>query len=352
MRAVFIIKELCSVILAASIFMGVPAYAAENPPKISAEKAVLMHEDGETVFEKNADRRSLIVSTTKIMTAIVVIENCSLNEKVKIRPEYCGIEGSSMYLESGSEYSVEELLEGLMLVSGNDAAEALACHCAGSGEKFAELMNCKARELDMKNSHFENPHGLDSKEHYSTAEDMAKLMAYCMKNKEFRRITALRTAEAGGKKLFNHNKLLKLCRGCTGGKTGYTMAAGRCLVSCCRRGQTMLICVTLADRDDWNDHIKLYNWAFDNYSKRNLSKDIFYEIPVVSGEHEKCLLYAEKFEDFLPLDAKISVRAELPFFVFAPVRAGERAGKIKIYSDGKLLGEAGLYCRSSIRAAA
>ncbi len=348
-----IIKRVCAFLLAGLIFCfnAAPAFA-ENKPRISAQRAVLIHESGKVLYEKNADERSLIASTTKLMTAIVVLENSDTDDIVKIEPEYCNIEGSSMYLKAGEEYTVKELLEGLLLVSGNDAAKALACHTAKTEEEFAALMNKKAAELGMENSHFQNPHGLDSERHYSTANDLAKLMAYCMKNPDFREITAMRTAKTDDRTMFNHNKLLKICKGCKGGKTGYTMAAGRCLVSCCERQGTSYICVTLSAPDDWNDHIKLYNWAFSNYAEINAADGIEYSVPLISGEREKALIAAEDFKVLLPTDTKISVKAELPFFVFAPVSAGERAGKIKIYAAGELLGEAELYYKENVRAAA
>ena len=165
--------------LAAAI-LATPALAA---PATGAHSAILMHADtGEVLYEHNADDRMLIASTTKIMTAIVVLENCALGEEVEVDSRSAGAEGSSMYLKAGERYTVEDLLYGLMLVSGNDAALALAIHTAGSVEGFARLMNEKARELGMTGSHFENPHGLDAEGHYSTAKDMAVLAAHCMAN--------------------------------------------------------------------------------------------------------------------------------------------------------------------------
>ncbi len=346
---VLIIKRLCAFLVAIGILsMNCVSAFGDNVLDISAKKAILIHEDGEVLFEKKADKRALIASTTKIMTAIIALENCELSETVEIKQEYCGLEGSSMYLKAGEKYTVEELLKGLLLVSGNDAAMALACHTAGTEKEFVKLMNKKASELQMSETHFENPHGLDGKRHYSCPADLAKLMAYCMKNESFASLTAMRSTQVGEQTLINHNKLLKLCKGCIGGKTGFTEAAGRCLVSCCQRDGTRLICVTLDDPDDWNDHIKLYNWAFDRYSKRNISENISFCVPVVSGETENAIILAEKHMAFLPLNAKISYKAELPFFVFAPIQAGDRAGKLKLYCDDQLVGETELYYRDSI----
>ena len=204
---------------------------ADDSPSLSAHSAIVMHSGGEVVFEQNPDEKMRIASTTKIMTALVVLENCALDEQVEILPEYCGIEGSSMYLAPGERCTVEELLQGLLLVSGNDAAIALACHTAGDTDSFVALMNAKAFALGMENSSFANPHGLDGEGHYSTARDMAKLMCACMENEDFARINAKKSSTVGERVLYNHNKLLSGCPGCIGGKTGYTEAAGRCLVS-------------------------------------------------------------------------------------------------------------------------
>ncbi len=320
----------------------------ENRLNVSAEKAILIHEDGEVLFDRNADKKSLIASTTKLMTAIVVLENCDLSDTVEIREEYCGLEGSSMYLKAGEKYTVDELLKGLMLVSGNDAAMALACHTAKTEEGFVKLMNKKASELGMSGTHFENPHGLDGKKHYSCAADLAKLMAYCMKNESFAALCGLRTADVGGRTLINHNKLLKLCKGCIGGKTGFTEAAGRCLVSCCERDGTRLICVTLNAPDDWDDHISLYNWAFELFSKRNISENISFSVPVISGETENAVILPKKCMVFLPVNSKINYKAELPHFVFAPVQAGDTAGKLKLFCENRLVGETELFYRDSI----
>ena len=346
---VLVIKKLLSLLTAAALFLQTaPCANAGMPADISAESAVVMHEGGRVIYGKNPDKRMLIASTTKLMTAILAIENCSLSDNVEIKPEYCTAEGSSMYLEQGDVYTAVELLKGLLLVSGNDAAVALACHTSGTEEDFVKLMNEKARELGMENSHFENPHGLDSPHHYSTAEDLAILMAYCMKNPAFASLTSLESTVIGEQTLINHNRLLKLCAGCEGGKTGYTDSAGRCLVSCCMRNGTRFICVTLNAPDDWNDHIKLYNWAFSNYSWRNVTENITFTVPVISGTEKEAVIGAEKVGLLLEKDDVLSLRAELPWFEFAPVRSGGRAGEADIFLNGEKIAGAGLFYRDSI----
>lgn len=346
---VLIIRKWISTVLAALLLLGCcPSAFAAGAPRVSANCAVVMNRGGEIIYAKNAERRSLIASTTKLMTAIVALEQAGQLEAVQVRPEHCTIEGSSMYLRPGERYTVRQLVTGLLLVSGNDAALALADHVAGSPEAFAARMNRKARELGLKNSHFANPHGLDDAEHYSTAVDLARLMAYCMDNPDFAAITRMKSFRLGENSYYNHNRLLSECPGCIGGKTGFTEAAGRCLVSCCEREGTRLICVTLSDPDDWKDHRTLYDWAFAHYTERNVSEELRFDVEVLSGEHTSVSIAAQPLSLFLPKTAKLRVEAELPRFVFAPVEAGTTAGKMTVYSGGEVLGEADLIYGESV----
>ena len=337
---VLIIKKKIAAVLVAALFVMLnPAAAAAGAPEISARNAIVMNGAGQVIFEKDADERALIASTTKLMTALVVLENTTLDELVEIKPEYCGIEGSSMYLKAGEKYTVRELLLGLLLASGNDAAVALAGYTAGSTEEFVALMNSRAKTLGMSGSSFKNPHGLDTEGHFSTARDMAKLMCCCMEKAAFRELCGRRSAEIAGQTLANHNRLLWECEGCVAGKTGYTQAAGRCLVSCCERGGTRFICVTLSAPDDWNDHKKLYAWAYDNYTMKNVMEDIAFDIPVISGSRETVKIApAEEMLLFLPTTTEVKLTAEMPRFVFAPVQAGEAAGKIWVIIGDDIIG--------------
>lgn len=312
---------------------SLPAFAA-SVPDVQAETAVVMYEDGTVLFSKNADRRSLIASTTKLMTALVCLENTSLDDVFTARERHCRVEGSSMYLEAGKRYTVKELLQGLLLSSGNDAALALAEHTAGSEGAFVQLMNRRAQTLGLRDTHFDNPHGLDAKSHYSTARDLARLMFACMDNGAFRSLTVLRAVEVNGITLMNHNRLLTTCPGCIGGKTGYTRAAGRCLVSCCERDGMRLVCVTLSDPDDWNDHQKLYDWAYRDFVLRDLSAELTFDVPVISGSREIVrAVPAPGSRAVLPRDRETELLVELPRFVFAPVGFGDRAGKITVYRE-------------------
>lgn len=311
--------------------------AADAVPDLSAKAAIVYHADsGRVLYEKQADANMLIASTTKIMTGLLAIENCDLSESVMITEKMANVEGSSMYLKVGESYTLRELLYGLLLASGNDAATAIAMHVAGDEASFAALMNEKAAELGMKHTSFENPHGLDGTNHYSTALDMAILASYAMENPSFAEIVGTRHITIKNLTYVNHNKLLWQCDGVIGVKTGYTMAAGRTLVTCCERNGQKLICVTLSAPDDWNDHKKLYDWAYDTYQDRLvLGMNTKYQIPIMSGTD--ITVSVEPLTDvtvFADENDDIEYRVELPRFVFGPVYKGEKAGQIVVTVNG------------------
>lgn len=235
--------------------------AVTEAVEVSAAAAVLMDADsGRLLYEKNGEKRMLIASTTKLMTALVALEQGGLQQEITVTGGHMA-EGSSMYLRPGEKLTLETLLYGLLLSSGNDAALAVT-ECMGGAVPFVARMNEKAAELGMENTHFANPNGLDDEVHYSTAEDMARLAAAAMDDPVLRRVASTRTARIGGRTLTNHNKLLSRVEGCVGLKTGYTRAAGRTLVSCAERDGVRLVAVTLQDGDDWNDHASLYEQGF------------------------------------------------------------------------------------------
>mgnify|MGYP001127994935 FL=1 len=241
------------------IFCITPAVA--EALEVSATAAVLMDADmGQVLYEKNGDRQMLIASTTKIMTALVVLEHAAPDDVITVTPDHMA-EGSSMYLRAGETVRVEELLYGLLLCSGNDAALALT-ECAGGLTPFVALMNEKAAALGMAHTSFANPNGLDADGHYSTARDMAVLAAAAVENPTFRRICSSRSVTIGQRTMENHNRLLRQVEGCVGLKTGYTQAAGRTLVSCTERDGCRLVAVTLQDGNDWADHAALYDYGF------------------------------------------------------------------------------------------
>lgn len=249
-----------SVLLFAALLVG--GAEQSDALSISAASAVLMDaESGVVLYEHNAHTPMLIASTTKIMTALTALRHYDLGEVVTVSREAALTEGSSMYLKEGEQLTVEELLYGLLLASGNDASEALARHC-GDRERFVGWMNEIAGEIGMNDSFFENPSGLDGVNHKASAYDMAKLAACAMEDPTFARIVSTRSMTVGERTLSNHNKLLWQLDGCVGLKTGYTKAAGRTLVSAVERDGRMLIAVTLCDGNDWADHKALHEYGF------------------------------------------------------------------------------------------
>ena len=239
----------------------------------TAKSTIVMDLDsGRILYEKNANQKRLIASITKIMTAIVAIEEGDLTEKITVGEEVLSMYGTNIYVEVGEKMKLRDLLYGLLLRSGNDASVVIAKAIAGSEEKFVNLMNKKAQEIGMKNTIFKNPHGLDEEtENYSTAYDMALLSKYAYKNKTYRNIVSTDKYEVStGKKTYlwyNRNKLLTTYEYCTGGKNGYTPRAGKTLVTTASKNGLNLTIVTLSDGDIYNNHIDLYEDFFSKYKR-------------------------------------------------------------------------------------
>lgn len=323
--------------LAAILFLNTGATA------YSAQYAILVDADTDRVlYEKAPNEKALIASTTKIMTALIICEQCNVLDRVRIPKEAVGIEGSSMYLQEGEVLTVQELLYGMMLRSGNDAATALAIYCGGTIETFAQLMNDKAHRLGLRNTHFENPHGLDAPEHYSTAADLATLTAYAMQNPIFRKTVSTKQLTIGNRVLRNHNKLLWRFEGADGVKTGYTKSSGRILVSTAARDGRRLVAVTINAPDDWNDHCKLLDMGFSKYHVKELiqaGESLGY-IEVAGGFAGAVeLLSAESFSYALSESEMVSFECRDTGFVYAPTVAGEPAGFVFILVDGKTVGK-------------
>ena len=338
MKRVF--AGMAAALLAAIFFTPICAGA------ISAEKAIVVDgQTGRVLYEKNADSRSLIASTTKIMTALVVCEQCNILDRMSIPKEAVGIEGSSMYLKEGEILTVQELLYGLMLQSGNDAAVALAMYCGGTVEGFAQLMNDKAHRLGLSQSHFVNPHGLDAPDHYSTARDLAILAAYAMKNPIFAKTVSVKTVKIGERYLQNHNKLLWQFDGADGVKTGFTKAAGRILVSSAYRDGRRIIAVTINAPNDWQDHKKLLQQGFSEYNPQTLvKKEQCVGTRYIAGGTlgSVMLLAGEDFSFALRQNEQWSLGLPEPEFVYAPVCKGQSAGYAHIYVDGVPVGKISL----------
>lgn len=265
------------IIIALCLLVSIFLYPASGQakPGVSANNAVLMEQSsGRVLINKAAHEKRPIASITKIMTAIIAIESGMMNETTTVSKRAVHAIGSSIYLEQGEKITIKDLVYGLMLRSGNDAAVAISEHVGGSVEGFVYMMNKKARWLGMTNTSFENPHGLDSEDHYSTAYDMALLMRYAMDNKQFRKITGSVSYKSENRAYAwqNKNKLLtQLYEYSTGGKTGYTTVAGRTLVTTAKKDNMRLIAVTLNAPDDWRDHITMFEWGFKNYDMTTIA---------------------------------------------------------------------------------
>ena len=323
--------------LAAVLLLPVRANA------VSARRAYVVDAiSGRVLFEKNATEQSLIASTTKIMTALIICEQCNVLDRMRIPKEAVGIEGSSMYLKEGEVLTLQELLYGLMLSSGNDAAVALAIYCGGTVEGFAEMMNDKARVLGMTGTHFENPNGLDSPGHYSTARDLAVLAAYAMENPIFYKTVSAKNVKAGERYLTNHNKLLWRVEGADGVKTGFTKAAGRILVSSATRDGRRIIAVTIDDPCDWQDHAALLEEGFARYTQQRVvnAGDKVGTVEVVGGEtHRVEVLAAADFDYALAEEERPQLMLPGAGFVYAPAVEGADAGFAYVLINGKAVGK-------------
>lgn len=321
---------------------------------------VMESSTGRVLYSKNAKQKLAMASTTKIMTAITAIENCSnIDEKFVISPKAVGISGTSLYLRKGEVFSVRELLYGLMLISGNDASVAIGEHVGGTLTNFVDMMNKTALKIGAVNSHFDNTHGLDSKTHYTTAEDLARITSYAMENETFREIVSTKnikivSAEGKTRYLRNKNKLLTKLEGCDGVKTGFTDDAGRCLVSSCTRDGMRLVCVVLNCGPMFEESQALLEQGFREYKLYDLTK--FFSI-------KSCLPVSESKQGFVkigfdngayyPLRAseldKISVSYTLPDELVAPIKKSQKVGEISIFFGNDLLFSKNIYTIENIR---
>ena len=340
-----------------------------RPVQVSAESlqgyttakgmAVLEMESGRVLFSKNMDTKLKMASTTKIVTALTVINNCeNLDEPFKINNKAVGIEGTSIYLKYNEVLTARELLYGLMLRSGNDASVALALHCANTIEEFAEMMNETAKQCGALNSHFVNPHGLDADEHYTTAYDLALITTKALQNPTFKEIVSTKNikisgGEQGTRYLVNKNRLLNSLDGCIGVKTGFTSKAGRCLVSAVERDGMTIVAVVLNCGPMFEESTDLLNLALTNYKNVELLKSYNYicNIPVIDGEKNKVRVYNPKgFSYPLTMEeqSKVSIDYDLPNQLKAPIKAESKVGTAKVYFDDKLLFETDILAMENI----
>lgn len=329
-------------------------------PEVSAQSAVVLTADtGAVLFEKDGHTPRPVASTTKIMTALLALEAAQErgDPLVDITQEMVAVEGSSMGLQAGDSISLTGLAAGMLLASGNDAANAAALYLEGSLESFAARMNQRAAALGMEDTHFVTPSGLDGEDaqglgHLSTAYDMALLARAALEDQAFRQLCsspslAVEFAEPVKRVTYtNHNKLLTQYQGCVGVKTGFTKEAGRCLVSAAERDGALLIAVTLNAPNDWQDHTALLDYGFSQVEPYQLAGgDVRLTVPVVGSPVEVMSLRGSNGgEVTLPLGqgAQVERVVHAPKFLYAPVESGEQVGEICWYLEGQLLGSAPL----------
>lgn len=330
-------------------------------PTINSRAYVVIdRKSSNVIIGKNENQKKKMASTTKIMTALIVIDNCNLSDTVTISKKAAGTGGSRLGLKTGDKITINDLLYGLMLRSGNDAAVALAEHTSGSISDFATLMNDKAIQLGLENTHFVTPHGLDQDEHYTTAYELALLTNYALNNKTFSKIVGTKnyTININGysKALNNTNELLGSLNGVYGVKTGFTNGANRCLVTSCKRGDMDVICVVLgADTKKFRtqDSIKLINYTFDNFSYVNINEKIenhfndwlkqnINNFDIYKGLNNNVDLYYEQLEcPFSPirndLIDNINITIDCETNLTAPLFQDDVIGSIVVYLDNDIL---------------
>ncbi|MGB9903925.1 MAG: D-alanyl-D-alanine carboxypeptidase family protein [Desulfotomaculales bacterium] len=347
---------------------GETAEASPGPPAITGEAAVLMDaRTGQVLFAKNEHKKMYPASTTKILTALVILERVNPAETVRVPEEASRTEGSAIGLQAGEELSCSDLLYALLLASANDAAVTLAVHAAGSVENFAALMNAKARSLGASESHFTNPHGLPDPDHYTTASDLALITLSAMRNPAFREIVgtetkaikrplADRSRGVPQEDLWNHNRLLESYQGATGVKTGYTDEAGQCLVASAERDGRELIAVVLKSEGSavYEDARKMLDYGFEQFLPVRLVKkgDRLATLEVAGGEPARVDLVAgdDFWYDFPRAEGEKDLNRHLQLVkkVEAPLAAGQVAGELVFYDRERQVGQVDLVAAQAV----
>ena len=355
---VLLFRKILCVIFA--ILMAFSPFCTVNAADVSAQAAVVIDIDnGRVYYEKNADTVLPMASTTKIMTALVVLESgLDLNEYFTVDSSAIMVEGSSMGLQKGDKVTLRTLCYGMLLSSGNDAANAAAVRVGGSVEDFCQLMNERAREMGLVNTNFQTPSGLDDEEHHTTAKELATIAYYAMKNEDFKNICKCITAsvEFGNppykRTLYNHNRLLRTYEGTIGVKTGFTKKSGRCLVSAAERNGVGLICVTLNAPNDWNDHTRLYNEGFDTLAKLELDEGASYVVKVTGGTTSSVNLVPSTTPTATLAIGELS-RVEksvvIAPFAYAPVNCGDVMGEVVYTLDSVELARVDLVAQTDVK---
>ena len=337
-------------LLAASMLVLFAAFRSDAFA-YSAKAYCVMDRDTKTVLAgENIHARMGMASTTKIMTALCVLKNCDPNDLATVSANASMQEGSSLYLKAGEQMRVEDLLYGLMLNSGNDAAVVLAEHTAGNTENFAVLMNSLAKDMGLSDTNFVNPNGLYDDNHYTTAYDLAYISSAAMENEVFRKIvsTKTKTVETADTKrkihLSNHNRLLRELDGCNGVKTGFTKKTGRTLVSSAKRGDSEFVCVTLNAPDDWNDHKNLLQNAFSQYEtvRAVSSGDKAGLVKKCENESAMCAVAENEIRVLKNKDENLEVKYNIFETTSDNIKRGDVVGECSVFLNGKCAGKTNL----------
>ena len=340
-------KKSAVLILVFSFLLYLVCPIAKAEFSVSAKAAIVIAADTlEVLYEKSANQKLPMASTTKIMTALLLAEQPDLSKTVKTTKQMVTVEGSSMGLLEGDTVSYRDLLYGMLLASGNDAANTTAYVLAGSVQGFAKMMNEKAAELGMKNTSFVTPSGLDDENHYTTAYDLALLTAAALKNSAFRTACSSKSAvlyygnPPYRRTLTNHNKLLGNYEGIIGVKTGFTKKSGRCLVTAAEGEGKRVIAVTLNDPDDWNDHRKLLDYGLEKTVVTEFKNyDVTDVMPIVCGSADLVRVKCEQTKICTAVGTENEIKRKiiLPKFIYAPISAGEKVGEIEYYFKDTLV---------------
>lgn len=335
-------KKLLAVIFALFMCVCIIPVSADEIAVSASAAAVINGDNGEVIYLKNADERLPMASTTKIMTALLLCEHGDFNREITVTKEMLAVEGSSMGLLPGDTVTLHDLLYGMLLASGNDAANVTAFVLGGSVQGFVDMMNEKAQALGLQNTHFATPSGLDADDHYTTALELANLARYAMQNDDFAAAASSKSAVLNygnppyRRTLTNHNRLLKYFDGAVGVKTGFTKKSGRCLVSAAKRDGKYVIAVTLHDPNDWSDHEQMLEYGFSVIQQIQCSPEkAEYIIPVIGGSKNSLTVKTQPYTVNSVKTAEITCKTELPKFLYAPIKKGDVIGTISYFSDGE-----------------
>ena len=332
--------------------------SASGIPEVSAKSAIVVNaDDGRVIYAKNEHERLPIASTTKIMTSLLTLEASEVDNRViTVTPDMIRVQGSSMGLRVGDRLTLHDLAVGMLMVSGNDAANTAAFCVGGTIENFASMMNAKAASLGMKDSHFITPSGLDDSEHYSSAYDLSRLTCAALQNMQFAKIVCCKSMQIHfinpdvTNYYGNHNRLLSMYQYCTGVKTGFTKKSGRCLVSSAEKNGVRLIAVTLNDPNDWKDHESLLDYGFTQLVSHGVDDSAYHvTIPIVGGVQGNVQVAGSAGENMvIGAGDQVNRTVELPQFVYAPVKKDQVLGRVCYVCAGKVVAQTELVAAEDV----